>query len=236
MKKIKFASKNKYDSFPVSAIALLPAWYKKKSVIKEGESGPLGLDGRPTSTYKRCLPLFDSMTSGYMATLNQDIQVSIVNGVQRIYWTSSYEPINIRDGVHLEDQTVPSGYSTEAWVWMNTTLIKLPAGYSCLISHPMNRYDLPFITMSAVVDADTVMHEGKIPFFLKQNFEGIIKKGTPIFQILPFKRESWLSEIDNNLIAESDKNIYNLRSMLYGWYKKYAWNKKYFKDGIDHGS
>jgi hypothetical protein len=95
-----------------------------------------------------------------------------------------------------------------------------------MISHPANRFDLPFTTLSGIVDSDTALHEGNLPFFIKEGFEGLIPKGTPIFQIIPFKRENWKSEIDRDISIEANKNAFSAGSVLFGWYKSKVWKRK----------
>jgi hypothetical protein len=98
----------------------------------------------------------------------------------------------------------------------------------------MNRYDLPFYTMSGIVDSDNWGLPVFIGFFLKRNFQGVIPKGTPIMQIVPFKRDSWELEIDDSAeaIQKEEYHAEDRRSMLYGYYKKTAWIKKFF--GVKH--
>ena len=38
--------------------------------------------------------------------------------------------------------------------------------------------------------------EINVPFVIKNNFSGIIERGTPMFQVIPFKREKWDSKFD----------------------------------------
>jgi hypothetical protein len=69
-------------------------------------------------------------------------------------------------------------------------------------------------------------------FFLKRGFQGIIKKGTPLFQMIPFKRDNWEMELDlsQEKFDEHEFKAENRRSMLYGYYKKTAWRKKLFRN------
>jgi hypothetical protein len=94
----------------------------------------------------------------------------------------------------------------------------------------MNRYDLPFYVQSGIVESDIWGLPVFIAFFLKRNFQGVIPKGTPIMQIIPFKRDDWELEVINSP-EELDKHelmAENRRSMIYGYYKKTAWRKKFF--------
>jgi hypothetical protein len=65
-------------------------------------------------------------------------------------------------------------------------------------------------------------------FFLKRGFEGVIEKGTPLFQMIPIKREDWSLELDyseekhwENKIKEEKR-----RSHITAHYKKSTWQRK----------
>jgi hypothetical protein len=66
---------------------------------------------------------------------------------------------------------------------------------------------------------------GNIPFFLKENFEGVIPKNTPVAQIFPYKRESWQMSISNILRSRFKVDGKIDRSQI-GYYKKKYWNRK----------
>jgi hypothetical protein len=71
--------------------------------------------------------------------------------------------------------------------------IELPPGYSLLVTHPINRPDLPFVTLTGLVDADRY-RDNFINFpahWRDPNFQGVLPKGTPLAQCLPIKREEW---------------------------------------------
>jgi hypothetical protein len=102
---------------------------------------------------------------------------------------------------------VPSGFSTQGYAWVTKNVFEIPDGYSALLTHPLNRYDLPFLTLTAIVDGGMVLHNGSVPMFLRENFEGTIKAGTPIIQIVLFKTEDWQSEVDLSLMnAKEERN------------------------------
>ena len=69
---------------------------------------------------------------------------------------------------------------------------------------------------------------GNYPFLLKDNFSGIIPAGTPLFQIIPFKRDNWKSE------SAEFNELNPIRAMsvnrnFWGTYRKQFWTKKSFK-------
>jgi hypothetical protein len=105
----------------------------------------------------------------------------------------------------------------------------LPKGYSALYVSPLNRHDLPFYTLSGIVDSDSHIQSEKdsnIPFLLKNNFSGIIKKGTPLYQIIPIKRDSWDSKFNEFNKEENIVETQKLRQHFWGAYKKIHWKKK----------
>jgi hypothetical protein len=70
------------------------------------------------------------------------------------------------------------------------------------------------------------MPTGRLPFFVKEGFEGVVPRGTPIYQIIPFKREKWDSVENPELRKDNLRRGYNVASVMYGWYKRNLWSKK----------
>ena len=69
----------------------------------------------------------------------------------------------------------------------NYWTIELPPGYSLLITHPINRHDLPFMTLTGLVDADRYV-DNFIHFPARWRdpaFNGTLPAGTPVAQCLP---------------------------------------------------
>jgi hypothetical protein len=94
----------------------------------------------------------------------------------------------------------------------------------------MNRFDLPFTTMSGIADTDKhPLGAGNMPFFLKEDFEGFIPKGTPLFQVFPFKRDNWVSQEDPATYDKAITASKKARSMATGYYRKYVWVKKKYE-------
>jgi hypothetical protein len=66
--------------------------------------------------------------------------------------------------------------------------------------------------------------------YLKNNFEGIVEKGTPMFQIIPFKRNNWKSSFsfleDGQFSINRDRDI---SSTIANNYVKNFWQKKSYK-------
>jgi hypothetical protein len=104
----------------------------------------------------------------------------------------------------------------------NLWTIEAPAGYAILFTHPVNRFDLPFTTLTGLVDCDRYSHSW-IHFpahWHDVNFSGVLPKGTPIAQCLPVKRENWTADIgpfteDDVLRVQEMKNAIKREPGLY---------------------
>jgi hypothetical protein len=85
--------------------------------------------------------------------------------------------------------------------------------------------ELPFTTMSGVVDTDDYELPVNLPFLIKEGFMGIVPKGTPVAQVIPIKREAWTSE--SMKFTKHMSVLYdNLRSVINSSYRLRWWHKK----------
>ena len=205
--------------------SVVPAWYRDtpRTELKDFESISKG------KNFKFCVPFGDSLTTGYMMVTPCDIIIERdpISKRPKIHTSLDTTIFTTRDPIGKGLMPYPDGCYKMDFIFKHPLHLKLPRGYSALITHPLNRNDLPWIVLSAVVDADVQpLRPGNMPLFIKENFEGIIPKGTPIFQLIPFKRENWEKQKDPGLVKSFVKHIYNVNSVIYGWYKDNAWTRK----------
>ena len=103
----------------------------------------------------------------------------------------------------------------------NFWAIETPPGYSLLVTHPVNRYDLPFTTLTGLVDTDLYKNDFiNFPARWRDGgFNGVLPKGTPVAQCLPVKRELWtphfgtiagdaLSQVQDTTAVTSNEGVY----------------------------
>lgn len=232
-KKIFFIPKDKEVSnllkTPYPAKNIIPDWYKESESFMGSDH--LQVDGYATNAgLKHCMSYLDAMVHGYVYELWTDVHVSNgENGIQ-ISWTNTPDPIVQRTKSLGAKIPRPAEMNQDMFNWVLQWGAKVPKGYSLLMTHPLNRTDLPFYTLSGIVDSDNYMGEGKVPFFIKKDFTGIIPAGTPIVQIIPIKTdEVWKSEKAEHLMQERDKQQWLLRTSITGYYKKVFRRSKIFK-------
>jgi len=205
----------------------IPQWYKDikpYGYSKVEFAGPTGNELK--RNIKNCVPFLDAMTSGYMITSIVDIYVeSAPENTKLVKWTSPLEPVSDRDE-NTNPLPIGTEFAKNHFVWRNKTVLKTPPGYSSILTHPFNRFDLPFLTLSGIVDTDSIMHNGNVPFFIKKDFEGVIPAGTPIIQVIPFKREPWVLEENKELLKDNERISWNVTSSFFNYYRNNMWHKK----------
>ncbi len=222
------SSLESYPNTMTPAKKHIPEWYKKIPMWKDDEF--FNLERGVSPTVKLCIPFLDALTLGYMITLPYDIYVKDYNGEPLIAWPPAVNdnPPRVRDFV-ADEKIIPFEHFPKEFTWNYCLSYLLPIGYSAIITHPLNRNDLPFTTLTGVIDGGLVMSpHGNLPFYIKKNFEGIIKQGTPIAQVIPFRQENWISNKTNGLVKIGYLNDKYTTSVFKGWYKKTFWTRKQY--------
>lgn len=225
MKKFYYENRYSWQNPPGLTKPHIPNWFKNMDPdTSDVKTLPHFL------TVKSCIPFIDSLTSGYMLELPVSVAVELINGYPSFTWAKQdVRIVEPRGGQGAPLLPVPLGYDSNHYVWLTSTSFEVPAGYSLLMTHPFNRFDLPFLTLSGIADADSTLGPGQIPFFIKKDFEGVIPAGTPIVQLLPFKRENWKMEQKEGLWQRgADKNTKAINAVR-GYYKKHGWKKKVYE-------
>lgn len=216
MKKIKFLSTEvDLDILkPLPASLFMPKWYNNIPEVNAGKQ-----------TLKACTPFFDVLSAGYMIVLASDVFYDGANFQQ----VSKKEVISLLPAEQFEGVELSNNYSTQPYRWNNFFISKTPKGYSSLFIHPMNRLDLPFYTLSGIVDTDNYPAQVDLPFFIRNNFIGTIPAGTPIAQVIPFKRTEWKSSVEDKKKAKIPAEWFNnSKNPPFSFYKNKYWkNKRY---------
>jgi hypothetical protein len=180
---------------PMPASKNVPTWFKNTpSYLNDKKSVDRNND--PNSTIKKCMPATDALNAGYHIVLPCDVWV-FNEGENRIKFQWSWDEITVVALQAKENHAlypIPNGFYSQAFKWVNHWITKTPKGWSCLFTHPMHQDELPFQCLPAMVDTDKFPLPVNFPFLLRKDFNGLIPKGTPIIQVIPFKRETFRSE------------------------------------------
>jgi hypothetical protein len=134
------------------------------------------------STAKRCVPLLDAMTSGWLLTLPAELHV-LARG----------EDVSVKgliEGVLSTHDDAQTDLGETVYKLNNPWRIRTSPGVSCLFM-PMANHHFPLEPFVAVVDTDEYHHTPvNIPFRWRGgDFDGYLKRGAPYVQVVPFRRE-----------------------------------------------
>jgi hypothetical protein len=248
-KEIEFSAHEDYfalkEDYPTPIKLNIPEWYKRldHNILNK--------------TVKGCIPFLDTLTSGYLLKIPQDLNIrhNIDNKNENgDKFKDSFQIFGLHDQsqtLYAKSINLNSGFDTHAlkqvegspfieknknlpfYKILNPWKIKTPKGYSCLFVPPLNNADDRFSIIPGIVDTDTFPNEINFPIIINGDkypiLETTFKKGTPYVQIIPFKRDPW------KMITKSrkQKEIQNSR-IFYGLkilniYKDKYWNKKSWK-------
>lgn len=201
---------------PKPASEFIPDWYKQTDSYINKKKVPDG-NGGTSATVKRCMPVFDAITAGYIITLPADVYVSIKDEQQYFQW-SDFGLVQFHPVIQAPLHPAKNQYAYPKW--MNPWAIRTPKGYSTLFVQPFHRESV-FTILPGVVDTDEYYDAVNFPFVINDpNFEGLIPKGTPIAQVIPFKRDNWKMVFGGSKELEAASNVKRkLQSKFFDRYK-----------------
>jgi len=222
------------DFFPPKpAVRDVPDWYKDtpEYILDQGKK-MITIKENPSvfklpHTIKKCIPVFDAITAGYILYTQVDVQVSQENESPYFLWADQ-DAISF----HAIEQAPlhPMKNNFPYPKWNNPYAISTPPGYSILFTQPFHRESV-FTIFPGVVDTDTYKAPVNFPFVLNDpKWEGVIPAGTAVAQIIPFKRESWKYKM--GLKKELDEQYLiskKLKTLFFNSYKKQFWFKKDYR-------
>lgn len=203
--------------------------HKTTKIVKKDEEGLTS-----NATAKQCLPLVDAFSLGYTIPMPFDINIEKTSNDTHVTWAfEGCTGLETFMGSHPETQIKGCPYNggtnnKQFFKFSNPWHIVTPKGYSCLITAPINQFDLPIQILSGVVDTDT-MHTINFPFRLNAE-EGChaVKVGTPLAQIIPFKREKWHSETETLMPEMVAREKARFDTFMHHYYKRVHHKKKVF--------
>jgi hypothetical protein len=174
------------DILPRPTLAKLspPTWIK--DMPSEVHSTTLG---EPIRTLKHCPPILDAMALGILFPLSTDVHVT--DSGFHWDWDPPQTPETLLTrsplSLHLVEQAQGTPFDTaprHVIKFNNFWTVELPRDTSMAFFHPINRPELPFQTLSGVVDCD-LFSDGYVHFpalWTDHNFRGTLPAGTPIAQ------------------------------------------------------
>lgn len=232
--KIEFSSALKgFIPEPSPSLRFIPEEYKKMMRYA-------GLQSEESKTVKMCVPFLDCYTTGYIIPFPADINCFYDKENQKMNFelnsvmpdqfsgmfnVSGHNSHQISNDLRHNKRTIEAVFK-----FMNPWHVKTPRGYSCIFTTPLNQ-NFPFKLIDGIVDTDDHPLPVNFPFYWTLDSEKtcVLKKGTPMVQVIPFKRESWVSS--SKVLTQEKITNERLKwgTIFEDTYKKLTWKKKSFK-------
>ena len=207
---------------PVPASKAMPEWwYKAQGTLVDETEEYWREEGRPSQgTFKRCQPFTDALRTGYIIPLWRDIAFANrsfdpdIKNIDLNWGRSPYEEAERKPwaswaGIEGVDKLIPESSFSLSSPW----IIRTPPGYSCYFTAPINGENPHIRLLSGIVNTDTYFNRINFFFGFRENSpaHGIFKRGMPLVQIIPFKREEWTSSI--NPLMPNTEEVYNYQNV-----------------------
>jgi len=202
---------------PVPASKAIPDWYKGMTPADTGKG---------VYTFKRCVPALEALSAGWIIPVPADIIVTVSEDGTAIDTEVRYTKPLISS--HIPIQMKGSPWAKRPVIKIETQwCVRTSPGWSCLYTKPMNtQSDLePF---SGIIETDTYNQPVVIPLCLSlPDGVHVIEKGTPLVQVIPFRRERLASKIRASTQAERAAVLVQYNAVLSqaGWYRKFIWGR-----------
>ncbi len=211
---------------PKAAKACLPDWFRKLPAIDKQAvtTSDTGL------TVKHCMPFLDAMTTGWIIPLAATVRLEIGDDGKTVNTGWEFDRTMVSN--HGPHQVTGHPLSDRPpCKFHNYWTIQTPPGWSCLFVDPLNRPNDVFELVTGIVDTDTYASEIHFPFFATgKDGLHIIKKGAPLVQVIPFRRDSAeiAAEIrvETQVEGETRSRILRNTQAATGWYREHARAKR----------
>ena len=221
---------------PVPAVEMLPKWFKDMSpfiaTLENPEAKHSSVSNQGVNhSAKKCTPMLDALTSGYIIQLWADVYVDASDKYETplITWKVSKNLFEMH-GSQAQEVGTPTGFHPQPYKYLNFWRIITPVGYSIMVNQPYGFNDTNLQAVPAVIDSDKSSLQILPPLWIKKGFVGVIEKGTPIIQVTPFKRENWKAK--HTCLKDGEyQNIEdaNFSGTIINHYIKNVWSRKSYK-------
>ena len=233
---------------PKPSTRFMPQWWKDaqgisdkagrpmslKYEVKGGASVATSLGADFNLTFKRCVPFMEAMSIGYMIPLHFDLIIDQLEDGSYEWVSRADEQLGMSSPNQIKEIPDWPDHATLGLRVNNPWAVRTEPGVSCLFIQPMNRPDLELQLFAGVVDTDKYTIPVNFPFSIKKTSgpsSRIIEVGTPLAQVIPFRREDCKSKIfdlDSKTETSMNREYGGIMSRVQNYYRG-IWSKKKYR-------
>jgi hypothetical protein len=211
---------------PKPAADVRPDWLKgPRFHAGFDRATPIEQASREASTIRRCPGIMDAMRDGYVVPLWTDLHVKFdgMRGEVEMRCASPWAGVDRHPIEQFKSTPIETWASPYTCVFKlaNPWRVYLPAGYSSRILDPVyHRNWVGFSVLPGVVDHDR-FHTANI-FLVWERYDAgelIIPLGTPLFQLIPFRRAQLgvsVSDSPDTIAERAEEDV-----RVSGWVGRY---------------
>ena len=227
---------NGRDYPPIPMKKAVPNWYKEMPT----EVGPRNAawfqsrDAQTNATIRKCAPVLDYLTSGYVLRNQTEILISslITEETQEVFWRHACS--DKATVSHHPHEQCPVKIQNENKIYVKIRcgfVIKTPPGYSCAFYQSPYFLHEGFEFFPAIVDTDVYDGEIFFPGYVSAGYEHLnFAPGTPLVTVFPFKRESWEGIVHQKPVnSEGDKFTKHKTTWIDEIYRRFVRQEKEYK-------
>ena len=199
---------------PKPASKYIAEWYKKIPAFIPNTRDAFGAN---PMTAKKCIPMLDAMTLGYVMPLCADLGIITDKGCTQIHITNP-PGLKVAES-HRLDQiggAKAPGAPADPIKFVNYWIIKTAPGWSTLFLPLINDiHNKDFTCLSALVDTDAYHKEINFPaIWHTKNFDAILPAGTPLVVAIPIKRNTFKKEpVVRTMTRKEFKRVDDIKKM-----------------------
>lgn len=195
---IEFFCEEKYwDAIPTPTPANknFPEWYKKIPPFCSPQlRAP---NGGPMMTAKKCMPMIDAMSIGYIIPFMVDQYIKVDNrgyhfdkGPTLTDFGPALEFHEVEQ-VRSKDNMDGPFQTSRPIKFVNPWVVKTAPGWSTLFIQSVNTMEDRFQLLGGLVDTDKYPKQVNFPGkWIKPLYDGFVRAGTPMMTAIPIKRDN----------------------------------------------
>lgn len=225
---------------PQPIYKFIPKWLKNAPNDLIGSKAPHGIDGlNITKTVKSCPSFVDIYKDGYVILAPYDIYLKFIHKTKQWSFVTSTVLENLTDNntqvqEHLDEQMIdylPKNANIHKVFKLQLPItVNTPKGYNIRQMPLFYDFNVDWHIAYGVYKADIIPEINLQLFYTSDKEEVLIKQGTPLCILAPYKREKFRYKIEKygtnkNIVKSTNKYFMNAKGKFINFYYKSGYHK-----------